>query len=259
MARRNVTRLKPLVGGKAVISAKRTIETAIRRDFARQVRMLARDAVNMADFTPKIREHAFAKRPGEKPIGASLLKYPYGVAGRKLNPGEKFAIHTHPNCSAATQPSIRDLQNLVKTAQGGKKITQVISVIETSGVDSKLFNEVYHSYLLPHSSLRRLHPSDRHDLKELVSLATRQLSSEIREIGRVFMQPTQALLQMPPQKREKLLAYLNKMLEVSGSQRSLTLQTKKYISRTYGKLFKVRYVPMPGYKYSERGREFAKT
>jgi len=251
------------------VPAKTVIETALRKDFSRQVSFFVQKfaanplAKNLR--LPEAREHGFAKTPGFKPVDISVEKLPNFVLYKDLLKHEKISTHTHnrgPLLNSAN-PSIIDLASFVEIAHVHGKKTAVINVFDLGssyGDFSRLVSVL--KYEAGHRRKLGKPLVTKAELRELKQLGIK-IANEFRISGNLFMQPTKNLLEMSPDKRRKLVNLLNKRVNEShnmgGRQYSeLRASLDKHIADHYGKLFRPRYVPSKGYVYMHTRRAFMK-
>lgn len=246
-------------------AAKSVIEAVVRRDFRRRTLPAALDFMNEHDL--RLREHGFARTPGNKLVGVSLRKRPDGLDTRDLRLGEKLFLHVHPDTMA--EMSLSDIANTVEQIQTQGNMGHVTAAVDTRAAMHHL-----------ETTLRPVHYQIASDMilngregwkptagqKKAAKKAVREAAKLIEVWGTVHVRPTKRLLQMPKAKIDDLLGYLKPMaekerefLKIEGRANELmTLQreAKKEIFERHGEIFRIRRVPMSGYIYNTKTEEF---
>jgi len=83
-------------------------------------------------------------------------------------------------------------------------------------------------------------------VRELAKSAARNAAKDITARGVVVMVPTQALLDMTPERRRKLMTYLEER-----GKRGFSGNLRRHVFRHDGKILEIRRFSMPG-KYDRR-------
>jgi hypothetical protein len=263
-----------LVGGrKKPVSAKSIVEKAVGRDFrrltAKYAAKISKGGTDLLDFAskpPKAREHAFAKVPGKKIVGASLRKYPNHCIMRKLRPGEKFVSHVH---DINTTISVPDLCQFIELVHDHGKITYFFDYMDLGAGYNEFQRKAHTAWI---SAIDK-GPKGRGTLSRMLQESGKAAAKQFAVGGRVFAQPTQLLLEMPESKMQKLLSYLEEKAKEITDQRitkakylrwgpnwreKLRLNVNRFIARNYGQLFSFRVVAMPGYRHDKKNKQFVK-
>ena len=267
---------RKLVGGKKKpIPVKNVVEAAVRDDVRRRARHETPSTKYFPSpfgfIFPPSREHAFAKVPGQKPKGISRRKSLFWVRSRGLRPEEKYHIHTHVGRHT---PSIGDLPGLVRDAIAGRKVTNVFYVIDPGKVGFDFMDAMIERRGVQRKGKKQvIADTPIKKLRRIVREEARKAAKGIVAAGVVVINPTKALFELPEDKLKRLYSYLErKSYEESKyaqgdfpnkkrgpqSLQEFSRNTLNHIARTYGKVFAIRFVPFPGYRYSKRKREFVK-
>lgn len=211
---------------------------------------------------PGIREHAFAKEFRERPIDISGKKTRSAVwTKRELHKGEDFFIHTHPTSPI---PSLNDLAEFVRRVMKNKKVSDVIYVLDSQRAEAT-FNRAVSRRLYYRTSKEGLVPKKipRVTAEQVIWTEATRAVEQINVVARVFMTPTKTLLKMPPKQAHALVSFLERKAEISSRAESesfgrITNNAEKHLARTWGRLFKLQYKSMPGYKYDGKSKNYVK-
>ena len=211
---------------------------------------------------PGIREHAFVKAPGKRPIDISGEKTRNTVLPKRvLREDEHIFIHSHPT---RPLPSLIDLSLFVKRVMSNRKVSDVIYVMDSQraeaafnrGVSRKLYYRGPEGRLVPKKILRAAAE------QAIWTEATRAVE-QINAVARVVITPTETLLKMPPKQARALAAFLERKSKISRrveaeSFGTFTDKAEKQIARAWGRLFKLKYDSMPGYRFDGKAKSYVK-
>jgi hypothetical protein len=265
----------------------------MRKDFSRQVFAYA-ESLQKNPFSdrplPAIRETSFAKKPGFTARENASRRFPAMVFSHKPKPGERIGIHSHTVTSVAARVpmaeivsdmqssvklSIADMLSLVQNVNSAKKASEAIYVVETGPSYGKVFSLINRlRSKAAWSQAEGKSPQLTSHEADLLKLLGMQAASEFVVSGMVFAKPTKNLAEMMGPKRIRLMEFLDSQLKelrrirnetpgnaVLSKQSRLNMlyrDAEENVLKAYGKIFRLRFVPMPGYRFDKRLKIFTK-
>ena len=240
-------------------SAKEIVEKRIRRYFVRTVlpSVLNVKANDARGSTIEVGHHVFAKAPRKELTNATIRRGKHSVTSRDLLPGENIILHVHTD---TPELSFIDIRSAIDTVVESGKVTAVVDVIDSSRAVRHIQRGLVEPhYLLMVGEMRRPRKRDQQLAKKVVNEAAGMLEVS----GRAHYFPTQELMGMAPEKLESLRGYLEKKDREADKYPDGDLeigriygQARKHIRKYYGRLFRTKYVAMPGYRYDRGAKTF---
>ncbi len=225
--------------GRKRPSVKSRIERDVRRKFVKDAVKMAPSLKPWRIRSPQTSELGYAKKP-KKPLVWTVRDSAHRwVETRPLKKGERFDIHTHSEHSSI---SMGDVAFFVEQVMKHGDVIHVISEVREESARNTFrrlarreLGELWNRY-------GGMPPEE--EVKNVVTRVAREASERLMERGRVVLMPTKNLLNMPDEEKNKLIEYA-----LSRDAHDFSHGQKAYVTRKFGKLFRIRYVPAEGYTY----------
>jgi len=267
---------RPLVGNHYGL-VKKKVETTVQKDFLRQVSDFLEKARHNPSkpglMLPEIREHSFAKIAGRQLTDISLQKDAHWVYRRRLLPFEKSGLHTH---FASTHPSFSDLYSFLRSTAKRRDRVHAIAVFEAGPKFFELAKTLENVlFFARYNQAEGKKPLTLNKVQSLRAKA-RAAVKDVHVSGTVIISPTKAFSTLTKAKLLNLfkfveniaqeeMALTNEMrahpqnLEITKRKwLDLNNSANKFILENFPALFRLRFVPMEGYRHDPKTMRFVK-